>query len=153
MSVPAPAYRRSVAWSSGDGAIMVVFALCVLLLVSPPSRRVLVRAGCGLGRIGLRLQPRRPTPAPLEPVGRPIEVIAREARRLGSRYRCTREGVSYAKSDAVRRAYDGVLSEWCDALGVAHLLAVLEPGDELDVERKRVERTLNGWGLRLDDAV
>jgi hypothetical protein len=149
----AAAYRQSVAWSSGDGAIMVVFALWVLLLVSPASRQVLFRAGRALGRVALRLRPGRTAPVPLNPQCRPIEVIAREARRLGNRYRSTREGVSYAKSDAVRRAYDGVLGEWCDALGVVHLLGVLEPGDEQDAERKRVERTLNGWGLRLDDAV
>ena len=78
-------------------------------------------------------------------------MIAVDARRLGQRYRFTRHGVSYAKSEAVRSAYDGVLGEGCDALGVAHLLGVLEPGDELDAERVRVERMLNIWGLHLDD--
>jgi len=110
----------------------------------------MLRAGVASAGAARRLGPRR-TP-PEAPSGRPIEVIAREARRLGNRYRSTREGVSYAKADAFRRAYDGVLGEWCDALDVAHLLAVLPPGDELDSERTRVERTLNGWGLRLDDA-
>jgi hypothetical protein len=142
-----------VGWSPGDVAVVVMFALWVLLLVSPSSRRLIVRAATALARplLRVRLRHRRPPPPP--PEGRPIEVIAREARRLGNRYRSTREGVSYAKADAVRRAYDGVLGEWCDALGMAHLLAVLPPGDELDTERTRVERTLNGWGLRLDDAV
>lgn len=87
----------------------------------------------------------------LVPAGREIEVVAREARRLGRRFRATREGVSFAKSEAYRRAYDGVLAEGCDALGVTHLLAVLPAGEELDRERLRVERALHRWGLVLDD--
>ncbi len=80
-------------------------------------------------------------------------MVAREARRLGGRFRATRDGVSFAKSEAYRRAYDGVLGEGCDALDVAHLLAVLAPGPDLDAERLRVERVLHRWGLVLDDAV
>ena len=44
-----------------------------------------------------------------------------------------------------------MLGEGCDALGVAHLLGVLAPGEELDTERVRVERVLNIWGMHLDD--
>lgn len=101
---------------------------------------------------------RRWTPARLirpdapVPARREIEVVAREARRLGRRFRATRDGVSFAKSEAYRRAYDGVLGEGCDALGVSHLLAVLPAGEELDHERLRVERTLHRWGMVLDDA-
>ncbi len=86
------------------------------------------------------------------PARREIEVVAREARRLGRRFRATRDGVSFAKFEAYRRAYDGVLAEGCDALGVTHLLTVLEPGPDLDAERVRVERMLHRWGLVLDDA-
>jgi hypothetical protein len=67
-------------------------------------------------------------------------------------YRATRRGVSFAKSEAVRRAYDDVLVEGCEALGITHLLGVLPPGDERDAERVRVERLLHVWGLDLDDA-
>ena len=51
----------------------------------------------------------------------------------------------------MRRAYDGALAEGCDALGLAHLLGVLEAGEELDRERTRVEQLLHRWGLALDE--
>jgi hypothetical protein len=137
-------------WPLNEGVAAVLLVSAELLVISPRFRRVFVRAGhAGLGlsrRAGLLL------PVPPEPCGRPIEVIAAEARRLGQRYRRTRQGVSYAKSEAIRRAYDGVLGEGCDALGVPHLLGVLAPGEELDAERLRVERLLHVWGLDLDDA-
>ena len=48
-----------------------------------------------------------------------------------------------------RRAYDGVLAECCAALELTHLLGVLPPGPELDVERARVEGLLEDSGLTL----
>jgi hypothetical protein len=42
--------------------------------------------------------------------------------------------------------------EACAALGVDHLLQVLPPGQELDVERVRVEGLLWLAGLRIDEA-
>ena len=136
-------------WALNDATAVSLIVLVELLVVSPRCRRQVVR----VAHVLLGASRRAGVVAmPVEPCGRPIEVIAQEARRLGHRYRLTRRGVSYAKSEAVRRAYDGVLAEGCDALGVAHLLGVLEPGDELDAERTRVERLLHVWGLDLDDA-
>jgi hypothetical protein len=136
-------------WALNEATAVMLIVLVELLVVSPRCRRPLLRAGrvlLGASRhAGIVTEPIRPG-------GRPIEVIAQEARRLGHRYRGTRRGVSYAKSEAVRRAYDGVLAEGCDALGVPHLLGVLEAGAELDAERARVERLLHIWGLDLDDA-
>jgi hypothetical protein len=137
-------------WPLDEATAVLLIASAELLVVSPRCRRPFVLAGRSL-RGGLR-RAGVIAALPPEPGGRPIEVIAQEARRLGHRYRLTRRGVSYAKSEAVRRAYDGVLAEGCDALGVPHLLGVLEPGDELDTERIRVERVLHVWGLDLDDA-
>ncbi len=128
---------------------MLFIILVDLLLVSSRCRLAAQRGIRSLGR-GARRVTRRPVRT--VPSGRPIEAIACDVRRLGERYRFTRTGVSFAKYEAFRRAYDGVLAEGCDALGVAHLLAVLEPGDELDAERVRVERILHMWGLQLDDA-
>jgi hypothetical protein len=137
-------------WLLNEGSAVFLIVCTGLLVRSVAWRRPLVRAvramTRGAARIGVL--PSAPPPAPR----RPIEVIAREARRLGHLYRVTRQGVSYAKFEAVRRAYDGVLGEGCDALGVAHLLTVLPPGEELDAERARVEQVLNLWGLDLDDA-
>src|SRR4051795_2169639 len=113
---------------------------------------------------------RRPA---LQPDGRPLEVIAQEARRLAARFhqptpgtsfpkveararpRAARfpqptPGTSFAKVEGARRAYEHVLTEACAALEVQHLLGVLPPGDELDVERVRVEGLLWLAGLRID---
>jgi hypothetical protein len=92
---------------------------------------------------------RRPPPPPEH---RPIEVIATDARRLGHRFRSLPRGVSFAKFEAVRRAYDDVLAEGCAALDLPELLGVLPAGEELDAERVRVERLLCRWGLDIDDA-
>ncbi len=83
------------------------------------------------------------------PRGRPIEQLARDARRLGLSYRSHPRGISFVKYEAHRRAYDDVLAESCQALGVPHLLGVLPPGPELDLERARVEGRLELWGLDL----
>ncbi len=133
----------------GQGFV-VALALAWLLALSPAARRLALAPG---RRLAAAIAAARAGPE-LEavPEGRPIEVIAREARRLGHRFRETRHGVSFAKAEGVRRAYDGVLSEACAALGLPHLLAVLGDGPELDVERQRVERLLHIWGLQQDDA-
>jgi hypothetical protein len=69
---------------------------------------------------------------------------------LGLRFRYVPAGASYARIEARRRAYDEVLGEACRALRLEHLLAVLPPGPELDVERLRVEAVLDRAGFRLD---
>lgn len=97
-------------------------------------------------RHGIRAKP-VPTPD-----HRPFELIVRDARRLHRRFCETRTGVSFAKSEAVRRAYDDALGEGCEALGLSHLLGVLEAGEELDRERTRVEQLLHRWGLALDES-
>jgi hypothetical protein len=89
---------------------------------------------------------------PAEPTGRPLEVIASDARRLAPRALHPPRGTSRAKIVALCYAYDHVLAEACAALGIEHLLGVLEPGDELDAERLRVEGLLWLAGLRIDDS-
>jgi hypothetical protein len=88
---------------------------------------------------------------PPAPGGRPLEEIAADARRLAPRALNPPRGTSRAKIVALRYAYDHVLAEACAALGIDHLLGVLEPGDELDAERARVESLLWLAGLRIDD--
>ena len=108
--------------------------------------------------VPIRLLPRRLLPRRLlhraelpRPQGRPLELIASDARRLGSRFANPPRGAAFAKLEGLRRAYDHVLGEACSALGVDHLLAVLPPGDELDAERARVEGLLWLAGLRIDE--
>jgi hypothetical protein len=90
--------------------------------------------------------------APPPVLGRPIEDIARDATRLGHSFRYVPPGLSFARFEGCRRAYDLVLGEACQALDIDHLLGVLSPGPELDAERDRVESKLWLAGLRLDDA-
>ena len=85
------------------------------------------------------------------PVGRPIEDIAHDARRLGRQLQHADDGRSAHRIGAIRRSYDDVLAEGCVALGVAQLLGVLPDGPELDAERQRVEVVLVGAGMVLED--
>ncbi|QIK67567.1 hypothetical protein G7072_15495 [Nocardioides sp. HDW12B] len=105
--------------------------------------RTLRRADRLLLRLGLR------SPAP-EPTGRPLEVVAADVRRLARRFRCPAEGARFAKVEGYRRAYDAVLVEACDVLGVPTLVGVLPPGSELDRERARVEEALDAAGLSVE---
>ena len=86
------------------------------------------------------------------PDRRPVEHVALDVRRLGERYHRPPPGTAFAKQEGIRRAYDAVLAEACDALGVVHLLGVLSPGPELDRERSRVEDSLWLAGIRLSEA-
>jgi hypothetical protein len=85
------------------------------------------------------------------PPRRPIEQVARDLRRLGRQFRNPLPGTSYVKVQAARYAYDRALAEAGDALGVDHLMRVLEPGHELDAERDRLEAKLWLAGLHIDD--
>jgi hypothetical protein len=92
---------------------------------------------------------RRQQPAPL---GRPIEAIAADVRRLSVRFHGLDPRTPFVKVEAVRGAYDKVLGECCTALGRTHLLGVLRAGRELDAERERVEDLLADSGVRFPHA-
>jgi hypothetical protein len=87
-----------------------------------------------------------------QPTSRPIEVIAKDLRRLGGRYHSLHPHTPFAKVEAVRTAYDRALGECCGTLGLTHLLAVLPVGPELDAERERVEDLLADSGVRFPHA-
>jgi hypothetical protein len=86
-----------------------------------------------------------------EPSVRPIEEVIRDLRRLSPRFHHPVRGTSRTKIEATRYAYDHVLGEAATALGIEHLLGVLEPGSELDLERTRVETRLWLAGVRADE--
>jgi len=87
-----------------------------------------------------------------QPVHRPLEEIAEDVRRRGARFHALSPHASYVKVSALRSAYDLVLAECCTSLGQTHLLTVLQPGPELDRERRRVELVLHSFGLPVDHA-
>ena len=120
----------------------------VILAALLGPRRVgrLTRALARVVRYVDSLRPEEP-----RPVGRPIELIASDARRLSSSFRRVPDDASFARFEGRRRAYDDVLVEACRAVGVEHRLQVLPPGPELDRERYRVELVLQHAGLPLDD--
>jgi len=124
--------------------IAVLYALVILTVRTIASR-------CQLSGADLlhALRPgRRRRP---EPVARPIEQVIGDLRRLGPRFHHPVRGTSRTKAEAVRYAYDHVLGEAATALGIEHLLGVLEPGSELDLERNRVETKLWLAGVRMDE--
>jgi len=86
------------------------------------------------------------------PAGRPIEAIAADLHRLGTRFHGLPAHASYTKVEAVRTGYDRALAECCTTLGLTQLLGVLPVGHELDVERARVETLLTDAGVRLPGA-
>ena len=92
---------------------------------------------------------RRPPAAAVVPVRRPIEDVAADVRRLRAAFE--RPGLRFAKWEGTRLAYDAALAEAADSLEIPHLLLVMAPGVELDVERGRVEWLLRESGLLLHD--
>lgn len=125
--------------------LFVVWLVVAGLICCAPVGRALIRVGEFL----VAHAPRRERP---RPANRPIEEVAADARRLGWRFHHPPRGVSFARFEGTRWAYDKVLAEACRALDITHLLAVLEPGPELDAERRRVERVLGAAGLEVDQA-
>lgn len=97
-----------------------------------------------IGR-GLLQRVRRTPQAEVVRIRRPIEQVGADVRRLREAF--GHEGMRFAKYEGTRRAYDGVLAEAADSLELTHVLAVLPPGVDLDLERVRVERLLEDAGL------
>jgi hypothetical protein len=91
----------------------------------------------------------RVRPAPEHPEGRPIERIARDARRLRAELRRAGPGTPMARRVAMTRAYDDLLADACRAVGVADTLTALPSGTERDAERLRIEHELDLAGVRL----
>ena len=125
--------------------------LCLAVLTTLASDPQFARVVRVLARVRRWRRDRREGVAG-RPGGRPIEDIAHDARRLGRQLRHADDGRSAARITAIRHSYDDVLAEGCAALGVAELLGVIPDGTELDAERRRVEVTLMGAGMVLEDA-
>jgi hypothetical protein len=105
----------------------------------------LARLVFGSARLPL---PHRATPAP---VGRPIEQVAADLRRLGAQLARVPAGAPMARRRGLQAAYDDVLVEAARLLEVPHALDTVPPGRPRDVERLRLQTTLAEAGLTVPD--
>ena len=81
------------------------------------------------------------------PLRRPVEQIGADVRRLHEAFH--RDGMRFAKWEGCRLAYDAVLTEAAETLELDHLMTLLPPGAERDLERERIEGLLEAAGLLL----
>lgn len=105
----------------------------------------LARLVFGSARLPL---PHRATPAP---VGRPIEQVAADLRRLGAQLARVPAGAPMARRRGLQAAYDDVLVEAARLLEVPHALDTVPPGRPRDVERLRLQTALAEAGLAVPD--
>jgi hypothetical protein len=85
------------------------------------------------------------------PVGRPIEQVAADLRRLGAQLARVPAGAPMARRRGLQAAYDDVLVEAARLLEVTHTLDGIPPGRPRDVERLRLQTALTHAGLTVPD--
>ncbi len=85
------------------------------------------------------------------PVGRPIEQVAADLRRLGAQLARVPAGAPMARRRGLQAAYDDVLVEAARLLEVTHTLDGIPPGRPRDVERLRLQTALAEAGLAVPD--
>ncbi|MEN3357559.1 MAG: hypothetical protein V7637_1541 [Mycobacteriales bacterium] len=78
----------------------------------------------------------------------PVERIAADLRRLSVSVRHLPPGCTNTRRQGLLLAYDHTLVAGCRALGLAEALSELPPGTDRDLERMRVENSLESAGLR-----
>jgi hypothetical protein len=86
------------------------------------------------------------TAAP-KPVGRPIQVVAADLRRLSRQLALVPVGAPLVRWKALWSAYDAVLAEAAEQLEVSHELGATCLGTPRDIERLRVLAALESAGL------
>ena len=127
-------------------------AASVLLVVALATGPVLLLALAPRGpRLVARVRRFLPAREP-ERVRRPLEEVAADVRLRGERFHALAEHASRVRRAALASAYDLVLAESCEVLELSHLLGIIEPGDELDRERRRVELLLHSFGMPVTPA-
>ena len=85
------------------------------------------------------------------PVGRPIEQVAADLRRLGAQLARVPAGAPMARRRGLQAAYDDVLVEAAGLLEVPHALDTVPPGRSREVERLRLQTALAEAGLAVPD--
>jgi hypothetical protein len=108
----------------------------------------LARVVFGSARLPEPLRRRR---EPVAPVGRPLEQVAADLRRLGGQLARVPAGAPMARRRGLQAAYDDVLVEAARQLEVPHALDAVPPGRPRDVERLRLQTALAEAGLAVPD--
>jgi hypothetical protein len=108
----------------------------------------LARLVFGSARLPLPVRRRE---EPLAPVGRPLEQVAADLRRLGRQLAHVPAGAPMARRRGLQAAYDDVLAEAAGLLEVPHTLDTVAPGRARDVERLRLQTALAEAGLSVPD--
>jgi hypothetical protein len=101
-----------------------------------------------IGTVARRVK-ERVSPPPEPPPSLPIERIARNARRLRPQVLVPAPGTPLSRRIAVTQAYDDLLGDACQAVGIPDTLTGLPLGLEREAERLRVEHELDAAGVRL----
>jgi hypothetical protein len=78
----------------------------------------------------------------------PVERIAADLRRLSAAVQTIQPGTPNTRRRALFLAYDDTLIDGCRALGLPQSLSELPMGVDRDLERVRVETSLESAGLR-----
>lgn len=132
-------------WLATLGALAVFHALLWVVVAGPRNDLSESRSGRAVARVARHVRRRRATDADVLPIRRPVEQVCADLRRIHEAFHGG--GMRFAKYEGCRQAYDRVLGEAADMVGVTHLLSLLPPGEELDRERERVEWLLRHHGL------
>jgi hypothetical protein len=132
---------------------VVQVAEMVLALVAPSLLFALVVHADRIAEAVLRLLHwlhLLPEPAP-RPDDPPIEQVAASLRRLDREAGILPPGTPQSRRRALQLAYDDLLRTACRALAIRHELDDLPPGWDREVERMRVETSLERAGLCIRD--
>ena len=123
------------------------FALTFGLLLAPVAVLSLIDR-CATGRpVRFRWRLRRRARPAVPAVGRPIQVVAADLRRLSRQLALVPAGAPLVRWQALWAAYDDVLLEAAAQLDVPHELPTTPSGMARDLERLRLLAALEGAGL------
>lgn len=133
-----PTYRRGMAG-------VVALVVCTLMLGAAMG---VFLCQAEIAR-GIRRVRDRVSPPPVAPSGPAIEELARSLRRLRDEVMTPRPGTTMARRQGTATAYDELLIEAAQALGVPDTLSGVPAGTAREIERLRLEHVLRGAGLVL----
>ncbi len=102
-----------------------------------------------ISRVHRRVRERL-SPSPVVPDGPAIEDVARALRRLHAEVRAPEPGTTMAKRRGAAAAYEDLLIQAAQALGVPDTLSDVREGPDHEAERLRLEHVLREAGLVID---